>query len=88
MSTDAVIDVAGCGRPAPPARLRAGRRVVVAGGEAIDLLGTLRGGLDDKRRADLIEQFELDRPSADASTRRATARRSRSSPRSLRTWSC
>ncbi|WP_431279223.1 ABC transporter ATP-binding protein [Leifsonia poae] len=32
----------------------------MTGGEAIDLLGTLRGGLDEKRRADLIERFELD----------------------------
>lgn len=33
---------------------------VMTGGEAIDLLGTLRGGLDETRRADLIERFELD----------------------------
>lgn len=32
----------------------------MTGGEAIDLLGNLRGGLDEKRRADLIERFELD----------------------------
>jgi ABC-2 type transport system ATP-binding protein len=32
----------------------------MTGGEAIDLLGTLRGGLDDTRRAHLIERFELD----------------------------
>lgn len=32
----------------------------MTGGEAIDLLGTLRGGLDDARRADLVERFELD----------------------------
>ena len=31
-----------------------------SGGEAIDLLGSLRGGLDETRRADLIERFELD----------------------------
>jgi ABC-2 type transport system ATP-binding protein len=30
------------------------------GGEIIDLLGRLRGGLDDKRRASLLERFELD----------------------------
>jgi ABC-2 type transport system ATP-binding protein len=30
------------------------------GGEVIDLLGRLRGGLDDKRRASLLERFELD----------------------------
>ena len=32
----------------------------LSGGEAIDLLGRLRGGLDQARRARLIEQFELD----------------------------
>ncbi|WP_372595136.1 ATP-binding cassette domain-containing protein [Actinotalea sp.] len=32
----------------------------LTGGEAIDLLGTLRGGLDETRRAELIERFELD----------------------------
>jgi ABC-2 type transport system ATP-binding protein len=32
----------------------------LSGGEAIDLLGNLRGGLDEARRADLIERFELD----------------------------
>jgi ABC-2 type transport system ATP-binding protein len=32
----------------------------LSGGEAIDLLGTLRGGLDPRRRADLLERFELD----------------------------
>jgi ABC-2 type transport system ATP-binding protein len=32
----------------------------MTGGEAIDLLGTLRGGLDEGRRAHLLERFELD----------------------------
>ena len=32
----------------------------LTGGQAIDLLGRLRGGLDEKRRAELIERFELD----------------------------
>lgn len=32
----------------------------MTGGEAIDLLGSLRGGLDEARRADLLERFELD----------------------------
>ena len=32
----------------------------LSGGEIIDLLGRLRGGLDDKRRAELLERFELD----------------------------
>ncbi|HZD37821.1 MAG TPA: ABC transporter ATP-binding protein, partial [Actinomycetes bacterium] len=30
------------------------------GGEIIDLLGRLRGGLDRKRRAELLERFDLD----------------------------
>jgi ABC-2 type transport system ATP-binding protein len=32
----------------------------LSGGEVIDLLGRLRGGLDPKRKADLLERFELD----------------------------
>ena len=32
----------------------------LTGGEAIDLLGNLRGGLDETRRAHLVERFELD----------------------------
>ncbi|MEV1172342.1 ABC transporter ATP-binding protein [Nonomuraea sp. NPDC049784] len=32
----------------------------LTGGEAIDVLGRLRGGLNDKRRNELIERFELD----------------------------
>ena len=32
----------------------------LSGGEAIDLLGNLRGGLDKSRREELIERFELD----------------------------
>src|SRR4029453_9655087 len=32
----------------------------LTGGEVIDLLGSLRGGLDHARRADLLERFALD----------------------------
>jgi ABC-2 type transport system ATP-binding protein len=32
----------------------------LSGGEVIDLLGRLRGGLDERRRDELIERFELD----------------------------
>ncbi|MEV0730933.1 ABC transporter ATP-binding protein [Polymorphospora sp. NPDC050346] len=32
----------------------------LTGGEVIDLLGSLRGGLDHRRRDDLLERFELD----------------------------
>jgi ABC-2 type transport system ATP-binding protein len=32
----------------------------LTGGEVIDLLGGMRGGLDPKRRAELLERFELD----------------------------
>jgi ABC-2 type transport system ATP-binding protein len=32
----------------------------LSGGEAIDLLGRMRGGLDQARRADLLQRFDLD----------------------------
>ncbi len=32
----------------------------LTGGEVIDLLGRLRGGLNEKRRAELLDRFELD----------------------------
>jgi ABC-2 type transport system ATP-binding protein len=32
----------------------------LTGGEVIDLLGRMRGGLDKRRRAELLERFELD----------------------------
>src|SRR6266511_2821949 len=32
----------------------------LSGGEVIDLLGRLRGGLDRRRRADLLQRFDLD----------------------------
>ncbi|KRE92608.1 hypothetical protein ASG76_16730 [Nocardioides sp. Soil774] len=32
----------------------------LTGGQVIDLLGRLRGGIDERRRADLIDMFELD----------------------------
>ncbi|QDB78739.1 ABC transporter ATP-binding protein [Georgenia sp. 311] len=32
----------------------------MTGGEAIDLLGSMRGGLNEDRRAELVERFELD----------------------------
>ncbi len=32
----------------------------LSGGEVIDLLGRLRGGLDEKRRSSLLQQFDLD----------------------------
>src|SRR5262245_25576035 len=39
----------------------------LSGGEVIDLLGRLRGGLDPKRRAELLDRFVLD-PSKKART--------------------
>ncbi|MFK3979065.1 ATP-binding cassette domain-containing protein [Micromonospora sp. NPDC050397] len=39
----------------------------LTGGEAIDLFGALRGGLDKRRRDDLVEKFQLD-PSKRART--------------------
>jgi ABC-2 type transport system ATP-binding protein len=32
----------------------------ISGGEVIDLMGRLRGGLDERRRAELLERFDLD----------------------------
>ena len=32
----------------------------LTGGQVIDLLGRLRGGIDERRRAELVEMFELD----------------------------
>jgi ABC-2 type transport system ATP-binding protein len=32
----------------------------LTGGEVIDLLGRMRGGIDSRRRARLIERFDLD----------------------------
>src|SRR5215469_16521974 len=32
----------------------------LSGGEVIDVLGGLRGGLDERRRAELVERFGLD----------------------------
>jgi ABC-2 type transport system ATP-binding protein len=32
----------------------------LSGGEAIDLLGRMRGGIDQKRKAELLERFDLD----------------------------
>lgn len=39
----------------------------LSGGEIIDLLGRMRGGIDEQRRAELIERFDLD-PSKKART--------------------
>ena len=49
----------------------------LTGGEVIDLLGRLRGGHDPRRRADLLERFDLD-PTQEGPrpTPRATGRRS------------
>ena len=42
----------------------------LSGGEAIDLLANLRGGVDKARRAELIERFELDPTKRTRSARR------------------
>jgi ABC-2 type transport system ATP-binding protein len=41
-----------------PAMSPCGR--TLTGGEVIDLLGRMRGGLDDRRRAEMLERFDLD----------------------------
>jgi len=48
----------------------------LTGGEIIDLLGRLRGGLDPERRQDLTERFELD-PAKKARGRHWPGRRDR-----------
>ena len=47
----------------------------LTGGEVIDLLGRLRGGLDPIRRADLLDGSSSIRPRRSAPTRRGTGRR-------------
>ena len=60
----------------------------MTGGEAIDLLGSLRGGLDEQRRAELVERFELDPTKRGRQYSKGTGRRSRSSRPWPPTWSC
>lgn len=48
----------------------------LSGGETIDLLARMRGGLDPDRREELIERFELDPRKRPAPILRATGRRS------------
>jgi ABC-2 type transport system ATP-binding protein len=49
----------------------------LSGGEVIDLLGRLRGGLDPTRRKELLERFDLDPARRGGPTPRGTGRRSR-----------
>lgn len=49
----------------------------LTGGETIDLLARMRGGIDEKRRAELTERFDLDPTRRPERTRKATGRRSR-----------
>ena len=60
----------------------------LSGGEVIDLLGRLRGGLDPQRRQRLLELFDLDPRKKARTYSRATARRSPWSPRWPPTSSC
>ena len=64
----------------------------LSGGEVIDLLGRLRGGLDPRRRAELLERFDLDptkkaphllqgQPPEGRARRRAGLRRRAADPR-------
>ncbi len=48
----------------------------LSGGEVIDLLGRMRGGLDARRRAELLDRFELDPRKKGRAYSRATGRRS------------
>ena len=49
----------------------------LSGGEVIDLLGRLRGGLDPKRRADLLDRFDLDPTKKSRSYSKGNRQRSR-----------
>lgn len=49
----------------------------LTGGEIIDLLARMRGGIDKKRRAELIERFDLDPHKKARTYPRATGRRFR-----------
>lgn len=60
----------------------------LTGGEAIDLFGALRGGLDKKRKAKLLERFELDPTKKTVRIPKATVKKSRSSLRSRLTLNC
>ena len=60
----------------------------LSGGEVIDLLGRLRGDLDPRAATSCSNASSSTRPRRRAPTRRATARRSASSPRSRRAPSC
>ena len=60
----------------------------LTGGEVIDLLGRLRGGLDPKKRDDLLRGSISTRPRRAGPIPRATGRRSPWSRRSPRTSNC
>lgn len=60
----------------------------LTGGEVIDLLGRMRGGLDARRRDELLERFDLDPRKKGRAYPRATGRRSRWSRRRPATPSC
>jgi len=60
----------------------------LTGGEVIDLLGRLRGDLDERRRADLLERFDLDPTKRTRTYSKATGRRWRWSLRSRPAPSC
>lgn len=60
----------------------------LTGGETIDLLARMRGGVDERRRTELVERFGLDPRRRPARTRRATGRRCHSSRRSRPTRDC
>jgi ABC-2 type transport system ATP-binding protein len=60
----------------------------LSGGEVIDLLGRMRGGLDRRRRADLLERFDLDTRKKGRAYSKGNRRRWRSSQRWRPMWSC
>jgi ABC-2 type transport system ATP-binding protein len=60
----------------------------LSGGEVIDLLARLRGGMDTRRRDELLERFELDPRKKGRTYSKGNGRRSPSSRRWRPTSSC
>ncbi len=60
----------------------------LTGGEVIDMLGRMRGGMDRARRDELVEAFDLDPTKKGRTYSKGTPRRWPWSPRWPATWNC
>ena len=60
----------------------------LSGGEIIDMLGRFRGGIDPRRRDELMDRLELDPRKKSRTYSRAIGRKSRSWPGLPRTLNC